>query len=1525
MKKFLFLWVALIATLNMSAAVTYELNGGVTNDYGWQSKGDMFAAFMTDAGATDFETLDYYMQQEDPFGPNICTKLTDASPAIAMTEKWGWLETYIMQAHTDQAADGASTLTAGGSGTAWRYAVGAFFISRQRTSWPRSADFTELGKDSVYIPTWQHAYANPTEPTEAFTLNAPYKKDAVFGGWYTTADFSGTAITTIDATTTGTLYARWYEHMATAEINKATDGTLVAVTGVVNYVRRNNVYIQDETGGTLVYTAETATCSVGQKITAIGQKATYAGAPEVKEAQIIATETGTLSAPKYITLADLVADKDWKFFGQRVRVLNVVIDSYDKYSNPTVTDGTNKALCHYMVLDSTQFPVGTAVTLTGIAAYHNQFQFTGNANDIAILGQYNNKDYFLMGDFNAWNKDASPVFTQISATDYKLTVPAIYGECKVIKTQDDWWPQWGATTQGDSVLPGTGYAMKYAFASYIDAANLYIGKKEMGYTDATFILSQNGDDMTFNFVSGKEYKLEDMPHTYYLVGKFCNWELQSSIKFEEENGVLTAYVPTLSDEFKVVQDQTWLVQWGTNWDTKEAVKMGEPYIMGAKTDAQGEASDCTLGGVIYQNAKLTLVKNESGDMVLTLVSGEKQTFSYTLNETDKTATITSLLDKTLTEWEIPETIEGSDGTIYKVTEIAEDAMYQCTNLTSVTIPRYVTKIGYGALAGCTSLTKITWDAIACSGIRDSNYGYSIYSHVELFPYQTTGDVRPQITSFIIGDEVEYLPNGICKYMTNLTSITIPASVKYIGEEFYNTGITSVIWNANVGDRCKSPYKESDNQSSYEDYLQHTYLPFQNIASQITSFTIGENVDSIPQGLCFAMVNLPSVNIPKDVKYIGDGAFNGCEKVSDITLGDKVTYIGASAFSGTNISSVTIPEGVTYMGNSVFANAMNLKSVVWNVRALQGDGYYREYYYDNDDDDNWTLIFYHAPVTSFTFGENVDSIPSRLCYGMNQLTSIIVPDNVALIGTQAFANTGITSITFPERLQKLGNQVCNNTPLNTIVWNVRNLENGGYYSGEDGLFGNVSAQITSFTMGDKVEVIPNGLCKGMSRLTTIPLSANIRSIGNEAFAGTGITSITIPENMKNVGYRICDGTPLSSVVWNAVSAHGSEPFLGVTEQITSFVLGDKVTYIPDYLCSSMNKLTSIAIPATVDSIGARAFEGCSGLTSMVIPGNLKYIGNLSFAYCTSLNKIEIKNVIEECDAYCFMGCTALDTLITSANMLEISLTRNDNNSYLPKNIRYIKITGGELSDNAFEVINRNYKALRTLDLAATANTSLADEAFKGCYNLETLALPGAMEEIPYMMAAECVSLKSITIPAATKTIGHRAFENCRLLRDVQFTANGQLTAIGNWAFYNCHELRSIAIPEGVTAVGYAAFYGCTYLADISLPSTVESIADNGFALCAKLGKMTVNAAVPPVVEAKTFENVSRSIPVYVPLQAVPLYQAADIWKDFNIQGVATGVTSVVDTQDVNCTKIVRNGQVLILRNGHTYSLTGVMVE
>ena len=384
MKRFSIFCAALFAAATSFAAVTYELNGGVTNDDGWLNKNDMFQACMADCGVTDLLTLDEYKAMADPYTP-ICTKLTDVT-GMMTADKWEWLELYIMTVQNADLTTPATQLEAGVTSAGWRYAVAAFFVETQRTGWPKSADFSGAGKDEAYIPAWKHAYANPTEPTAEWVLNAPYKEGETFDGWYASADFSGEKVTKIDATTTGTLYAKWVSYIPTiAEVRAFADDTETKATGVVNFISGKNVYIQDATGGLLLYTAEEPTCKVGDKIVVKGKKIIYGGAPELTGVVVESAEASVLATPSVLEgLSGLVGDVELKYFGTRVSVAGLTIKSYDSYNNPTLTDGTNEAVCYKMVLDPAVFAVGKKVSITAVAGWYNGFQFVGDAAGIEL-------------------------------------------------------------------------------------------------------------------------------------------------------------------------------------------------------------------------------------------------------------------------------------------------------------------------------------------------------------------------------------------------------------------------------------------------------------------------------------------------------------------------------------------------------------------------------------------------------------------------------------------------------------------------------------------------------------------------------------------------------------------------------------------------------------------------------------------------------------------------------------------------------------------------------------------------------------------------------------------------------------------------------------------------------------------------------------------------------------------------------------------------------------------------------------
>ena len=392
MKRFSIFFAALFVAVTSFAAVSYELNGGVTNDDNWLTKNDMFQACMADCGVTGLATLDELKASADPF-TTICGKLTDVTGMLS-AEKWDWLEAYIISVQNVDAA--ATALVEGTTSAGWRYAVAAFFLESKRGSWPVSTDFSVAGKVDAFMPAWKHGFANPTEPTAEFVLNAPYLEGKTFDGWYAAADFSGDKVTTVNAETTGTLYAKWVDYVSTiAEVRALADDTEAKTSGVVNFVSGKNVWIQDATGGILVYTSETPACEVGQKITVKGKKVMYGDAPELSGAVIEATEAGKLyDIVAYENLAALVADSlEHKYFATRVTVPGVTIVEYDSYNNPTVQDAAgNKAKCYKMVLDPTAFPVGCKVSVTGVAAWHYAFQFVGNAADIVrpIVGKKEN-------------------------------------------------------------------------------------------------------------------------------------------------------------------------------------------------------------------------------------------------------------------------------------------------------------------------------------------------------------------------------------------------------------------------------------------------------------------------------------------------------------------------------------------------------------------------------------------------------------------------------------------------------------------------------------------------------------------------------------------------------------------------------------------------------------------------------------------------------------------------------------------------------------------------------------------------------------------------------------------------------------------------------------------------------------------------------------------------------------------------------------------------------------------------------
>ncbi len=239
--------VTLVANFEALPEIVYELNGGVWNQYGWTSKKDMYNALLDDWRAYSGSARTNVSYEEQlgigNSSKGIPTTITSVDDRVALMElftdatyahKWGWLATYVDAVAATQykkmdAANGAKTQPTSGAGVL-TYTIGNFFgeDNAHSTDYIDAVDFTGVEAHiTAFAPYWGQTFPMPTQPTEEVVLNAPYKEGYEFDGWYTSSDFSGAAVTTVDENTDGTLYAKWIETIITVTIDENADNTTI--------------------------------------------------------------------------------------------------------------------------------------------------------------------------------------------------------------------------------------------------------------------------------------------------------------------------------------------------------------------------------------------------------------------------------------------------------------------------------------------------------------------------------------------------------------------------------------------------------------------------------------------------------------------------------------------------------------------------------------------------------------------------------------------------------------------------------------------------------------------------------------------------------------------------------------------------------------------------------------------------------------------------------------------------------------------------------------------------------------------------------------------------------------------------------------------------------------------------------------------------------------------------------------------------------------------------------------------------
>ncbi len=138
------------------------------------------------------------------------------------------------------------------------------------------------------------------------------------------------------------------------------------------------------------------------------------------------------------------------------------------------------------------------------------------------------------------------------------------------------------------------------------------------------------------------------------------------------------------------------------------------------------------------------------------------------------------------------------------------------------------------------------------------------------------------------------------------------------------------------------------------------------------------------------------------------------------------------------------------------------------------------------------------------------------------------------------------------------------------------------------------------------------------------------------------------------------------------------------------------------------------------------------------------------------------------------------------------------------------------------------------------TSIGNNAFESCTNLESITIPNSVKSIGGSALADCGSLKSITIPDSVVSIGEAAF----MLTGIEsITIPDSVTSIDNFTFCGCTSLTSITLPDSVTNIGISAFENCSSIESVTIPASVKNIDNGVFLGCSSLRSISINSNNP----------------------------------------------------------------------------------
>lgn len=380
--------------------------------------------------------------------------------------------------------------------------------------------------------------------------------------------------------------------------------------------------------------------------------------------------------------------------------------------------------------------------------------------------------------------------------------------------------------------------------------------------------------------------------------------------------------------------------------------------------------------------------------------------------------------------------------------IGNGAFRGCTGITEISIPSTVLNIYDNAFLGCKALEDVTinnpeayigTDAFTNTAWMNNQPDGVIYLGDVVYGFK---GIIPEGTALDFKEGTKAILNGAFASQTGLEEITIPATIKSIGENAFSgcTNLKTVI-----AEDLTAWLSIEFNNSTANPLYYATDLKIDD--NKIASINIPDGITEIKNYAFSGYKALQSVSVPVSIRRIGHGAFNGCTNLISVNgiMRSALEEIGDMAFANTAIKVVDIPPTLKVISNS-FSNANSINRVniadigTWCSLTLTGT---------NPLTTAKHLYINYNLITDLVIPDTIETIPSNRFYGATDIKTVTFPKRLKTIENAAFYGcTALTHIEIPDSVYQIGQSAfygCSNVDLAVIKGPMRYYYSDTSYS------------------------------------------------------------------------------------------------------------------------------------------------------------------------------------------------------------------------------------------------------------------------------------------------------------------------------------------------------------------------------------------------------------------------------------------------------------------------------------------------